>query len=57
TITVEPMVNETSAPIRELAIPGSQITVFETSDGKLSAQYEHTVLVTDAGYEILTRVS
>jgi methionyl aminopeptidase len=57
TITVEPMVNETAAPIRELAIPGSQITVFETSDGKLSAQYEHTVLVTDEGYEILTRVS
>lgn len=54
TITVEPMINETSAPIRELEIPGSEITVFETSDGKLSAQYEHTVLITETGAEILT---
>jgi methionyl aminopeptidase len=26
----------------------------KTSDGSLSAQFEHTVLVTDSGYEILT---
>jgi methionyl aminopeptidase len=26
-----------------------------TEDGSLSAQYEHTVLVTDTGYEILTQ--
>lgn len=56
TITVEPMINETGAPIEEIAIPGSEITVFRTSDGKLSAQYEHTVLVTDTGAEILTQV-
>ncbi len=55
TITVEPMVNETSAPIRELPIPGSDIEVFLTSDGSWSAQYEHTVLITDTGAEILTR--
>ena len=57
TITVEPMVNETSAPIRELAISGSTITIFETSDNSLSAQYEHTVLITDTGAEILTLAS
>jgi len=25
-----------------------------TADGKLSAHFEHTVLVTDSGYEVLT---
>ena len=25
-----------------------------TADGKLSAQWEHTILVTNTGYEILT---
>ena len=54
TITVEPMVNETSARIREIAIPGSDITIFVTSDGRLSAQYEHTVLITDGKPQILT---
>lgn len=55
-ITVEPMVNETSAPIKESKIPGSSITIIETSDGHPSAQYEHTVLITDRGYEILTQI-
>lgn len=55
TITVEPMVNETSAPIRAIEIPGSQVEIFETSDGSWSAQYEHTVLITDAGAQILTQ--
>jgi methionyl aminopeptidase len=53
-ITVEPMVNETAAPIKEFSIPDSTIKYYETGDGTLSAQYEHTVLITDAGYEILT---
>lgn len=53
-ITVEPMINQTAAPIRELAIPNSTIKVYETSDGSLSAQYEHTVLITDVGFQILT---
>lgn len=56
TITVEPMVNETAAPIEEFEIEGSDITVFTTSDGRLSAQYEHTVLITDEGPRILTLV-
>lgn len=54
TITVEPMINETSAPVREHDIPGSEIKWYETSDSSLSAQFEHTVLVTDTGYQILT---
>lgn len=53
-ITVEPMVNETAAAIKELSIPGSTIKYYETSDGTLSAQFEHTVLITDRGYEVLT---
>lgn len=53
-ITVEPMVNETDAPIKELSIEGSSVKVYETGDGSLSAQFEHTVLITDSGYEILT---
>jgi methionyl aminopeptidase len=54
TITVEPIINETSAPIQEFEIPGSEITVFTTSDGSWSAQYEHTILITDGPAQILT---
>lgn len=54
-ITVEPMINETDTAIREIDIPNSSIKVYETIDGCLSAQFEHTVLVTDTGYEILTQ--
>lgn len=53
-ITVEPMVNEGSPEIKEFDIPNSSIKYYETVDGKLSAQFEHTVLVTDVGYEIMT---
>lgn len=53
-LTVEPMVNETSAPIAEFPIPGSKHNYYLTGDRTLSAQYEHTVLVTDTGYQILT---
>lgn len=55
TITVEPMVNASCAPICEFAIPGSSITEFTTSDGTWSAQYEHTVLITDGKAQILTQ--
>lgn len=54
TFTVEPMINQTSAPISERIIPHSTIKYYVTSDGSLSAQFEHTILVTDSGYEILT---
>lgn len=53
-ITVEPMINETSAPLKEFDIEGSTIKYYETGDGSLSAQFEHTVLITPTGYEIMT---
>jgi methionyl aminopeptidase len=53
-ITVEPMVNEGVDSFTEITIPNSSIRYYETTDKKLSAQFEHTILVTDTGYEILT---
>lgn len=53
-ITVEPMVNEGVASFKEIDIPNSTIKYYETADKKLSAQFEHTILVTDKGFEILT---
>jgi methionyl aminopeptidase len=54
TITVEPMINQTSEEIVEYDIPRSTIKWYTTVDKSLSAQFEHTVLITDKGYEILT---
>jgi methionyl aminopeptidase len=48
--TVEPMINAGRREIREL--PDGWTIV--TRDRSLSAQYEHTVLVTPTGYEVLT---
>lgn len=53
-LTVEPMVNETGGEIQEFDIPNSTVKYYETGDGSLSAQFEHTILVTDQGCEILT---
>jgi len=53
-ITVEPMINETDADLEEFDIPGSEIKYYLTGDRTLSAQFEHTVLITDSGYEIMT---
>ncbi|MEQ1877991.1 MAG: type I methionyl aminopeptidase [Bdellovibrionia bacterium] len=53
-ITVEPMVNETGTPMKEHSIPGSSIMWYTTADRCLSAQFEHTILITDTGHEILT---
>jgi methionyl aminopeptidase len=52
TFTVEPMINAGKADIRLL--PDNWTVV--TRDHSLSAQWEHTVLVTDGGHEILTLV-
>lgn len=49
-ITVEPMINLGGAEIRQLADGWTIVT----ADGSLSAQCEHTVLVTRTGCEILT---
>ncbi len=50
TLTVEPMVNAGRAAVRLL--PDGWTVV--TKDHSLSAQWEHTVLITDTGYEVLT---
>lgn len=50
TFTIEPMVNLGCKEIKTL---GDGWTVV-TKDHKLSAQWEHTILVTDNGYEVLT---
>lgn len=49
--TIEPMVNAGKRHVRLLP---DQWTVV-TKDHSLSAQWEHTILVTDKGYEVLTR--
>lgn len=53
-ITVEPMINENNCEVVEIDVPGSTIKAYKTSDGCLSAQFEHTVLITPSGCEILT---
>lgn len=50
TMTVEPMVNAGKRHVRLL--PDGWTVV--TKDHKLSAQWEHTVLITQDGYEVLT---
>jgi len=50
TFTVEPMVNAGKRDVRLLADGWTVVT----KDHSLSAQWEHTVLVTEAGYEVLT---
>ncbi len=51
TFTVEPMINAGKPAIREL----SDGWTIVTKDHSLSAQWEHTVLVTHDGYDVLTR--
>jgi methionyl aminopeptidase len=50
TFTIEPMIN--------IGVPDVEVLEDEwtaiTTDGKLSAQFEHTLLVTDSGCEVLT---
>lgn len=53
-LTVEPMINEKSAAIKEFDIPGSTVKWYTTIDKGLSAQFEHTILITENGYEIMT---
>jgi len=50
TFTIEPMIN---AGKRDLKVLGDGWTVV-TRDRSLSAQWEHTLAVTDDGYEIFT---
>ena len=48
--TVEPMINQGS----HMVVVGEDGWTVRTADGKLSAQFEHTVVVTSDGCEILT---
>ncbi len=50
TLAIEPIVNMGSKQTRTLKDHWTVVTI----DKQLSAQFEHTVLVTDNGYEILT---
>ena len=48
--TVEPMINAGRPGIRSLADGWTIVT----ADHSLSAQWEHTILVTDDGFEVMT---
>ncbi len=50
TFTIEPMVNAGKRDIRQLADGWTIVT----ADHSLSAQWEHTILVTEDAYEVLT---
>jgi len=50
TFTIEPMINAGKPGIRQL----NDGWTIVTKDHSLSAQWEHTVLVTETGYEVLT---
>jgi len=53
TFTIEPMIN---IGVRQGVVdPIDQWTV-RTADGKPSAQWEHTLLITETGHEILTKI-
>ncbi|QVL55295.1 MAG: methionyl aminopeptidase [Simkaniaceae bacterium] len=51
TFTIEPMIN---AGVRSGIVDPKDEWTARTTDGKPSAQWEHTLLITDDGYEILT---
>lgn len=60
TFTIEPMINQGRAEmkhqrVRTIAKDGWDWDIARTKDRKLSAQWEHTLLVTKAGVEVLTR--
>ena len=50
TFTIEPMINAGKRDIRQL----NDGWTIVTADHSLSAQWEHTILVTADGYEVLT---
>jgi len=50
TFTIEPMINAGKRDIRQM--PDGWTIV--TKDRSLSAQWEHTVLVTETGFEVMT---
>jgi methionyl aminopeptidase len=49
-LAIEPMINAGTGDVRLLDDDWTVVTL----DGSLSAHYEHTVLVTETGHEVLT---
>lgn len=52
TLAIEPMISERDTPL----IKGPDNFVYQTKDGSLTAHFEHTVLLTASGVEILTEI-
>jgi methionyl aminopeptidase len=50
---IEPMVDAGGPDVRMLDDEWTAVT----ADGSLSAHFEHTILITDHGPEVLTRIS
>ena len=48
--TIEPMIN--AGTPKDVTWPDNWTAV--TADGQRSAQFEHTILITEGGYELLT---
>jgi methionyl aminopeptidase len=51
--TIEPMIN---AGVRDGVLDSSDGWTVRTKDGKPSAQWEHTILITESGHEVLTLI-
>jgi len=51
-IAVEPMINSGDWAIKPMA----DGYTYATTDGSLSAQFEHTIAVTDKGHEVITKL-
>jgi methionyl aminopeptidase len=51
TFTIEPMIN---AGVRTAVVDREDQWTASTQDGRASAQWEHTILITDTGHEVLT---
>lgn len=54
TFTIEPMIN---AGARDSAVDPKDHWTVRTTDGKPSAQWEHTILITEQGHETLTEIA
>ena len=52
TFTIEPMINQGKAALK--SVTKNNWTIVMTADRRLSAQWEHTILVTETGFEVLT---
>ena len=52
TLAIEPMINAGTKNVKVCSDGWTTIT----RDGKKSAHFEHSILITDEGYEILTKL-